>query len=105
MNIKKFIPEGWEETNVQLNQNNIEQYINNNETLQGYVNRCDENFNLHIDFGNGIKGIVPRQEIEGINIGETGLPKINLCTGKVHKLIQFKITDVNYQENKYKQKL
>ena len=95
MNIKKFIPEGWEETNVQLNQNNIEQYINNNETLQGYVNRCDENFNLHIDFGNGIKGIVPRQEIEGINIGETGLPKINLCTGKVHKLIQFKITDVN----------
>ena len=95
MNNNKFIPEGWEDKNVQLNQNNIQYYINSNETLQGYVNKCDENFNLHIDFGNGIKGIVPRQEVEGINIEETGLPKVNLCTGKVHKLIQFKITDIN----------
>lgn len=95
MNQNKYIPEGWEEATIKLNENNINKYISSNETLQGYVDNCDEKYNLHINFGNGIKGIVPRSEVEGINISDTGLPKTNLCTGKVHKLIQFKITDVN----------
>ncbi|MBQ3414114.1 MAG: 30S ribosomal protein S1 [Clostridia bacterium] len=97
MSKMKFMPEGWSEINLNsgLNLDNVQDYIDNNEILQGYVNKCDENFNLHVDLGNGIKGIIPRKEVEGINIGEEGLPKVNLCTGKVHKLIQFKITDVN----------
>ena len=39
----------------------------------------------------GMSGIIPREEVEALNLDENGLPKINLCTGKVHKYVQFKI--------------
>ena len=38
-------------------------------------------------------GIIPRQEIEAINIDEKGYPKENLCIGKVHKYVQFKLKE------------
>ena len=40
---------------------------------------------------------MPREEVEGINIEQNGLPKQNLCTGKVHKFVQFKIKGLNEQ--------
>ena len=36
---------------------------------------------------------MPRQEVEAIHIDENGMPKTNLCTGKVHKFVQFKIKE------------
>ncbi len=42
-------------------------------------------------------GIMPREEVEGINVEQNGLPKQNLCTGKVHKFVQFKIKGVDEQ--------
>ena len=62
-------------------------------TLQGIVTDCDNDFNLHIDLGN-YQGIMPRSEVEGINLQRNGLPKTNLCTGKVNKFVQFKVKDV-----------
>ena len=38
-------------------------------------------------------GIIPRQEIETINVDEKGYPKENLCIGKVHKYVQFKLKE------------
>ena len=38
-------------------------------------------------------GIIPRQEIEAINVDEKGYPKENLCIGKVHKYVQFKLKE------------
>ena len=38
-------------------------------------------------------GIIPRQEIEAINVNEKGYPKENLCIGKVHKYVQFKLKE------------
>ena len=91
----KFMPEGWnnEISKLETTQDLIDKK-NNEEILQGLVKSCDEKYNLHINLGNGITGIIPRQEVEAINLEETGLPKTNLCTGKVHKFVQFKIKDI-----------
>lgn len=91
MNSLKFKPEGWNNEVTPLTKTQIKEYIENHQILQGLVKNCDEDYNLHIQFQNGIKGIMPRQEIEAINIEESGLPRTNLCTGKVHKFVQFQI--------------
>ncbi|MCI8383315.1 MAG: 30S ribosomal protein S1 [Clostridia bacterium] len=93
MNTLKLKPEGWNDEITPLDQQLIDNYKINSEILQGRVNRCDENYNLYIQFENGLTGIMPRQEIEAINIEENGLPKTKLCTGKVHKFVQFKIKE------------
>lgn len=95
----QFKPEGWNNEISKVNQNNIEEYINAEKVLQGLVKSCDENLNLHVDFEDGIEGIIPREEIEQINIEEDGLPKERICTGKVHKFIQFKIKDIDKDNN------
>lgn len=97
MNTFKFLPEGWNNEITKVDKTNIKQYIQNREILQGLVKECDDNYNLHINFENGLNGIIPREEVEGINIQENGLPKENLCTGKVHKFVQFKVKDVDSQ--------
>lgn len=99
MNSLKFRPEGWNNEITGVTPNNIKDYIHTNKTLQGIVKECDDNYNLHIQFENGLTGIMPRQEIEAINIDENGIPKTNLCTGKVHKFVQFKIKEVKESNN------
>ena len=99
MNELKFKPEGWENEITKVDKGNIDNYINSKEILQGLVKECDENYNLYIQFENGITGIMPRQEVEAINIEESGLPKTNLCTGKVHKFVQFKIKEATDENN------
>ncbi len=98
MNTFQFLPEGWNENLSPIEINELNQYIYHDDILQGIVERCDENFNLHVQLGNNIKGIIPRKEVEGINVEPDGLPKQNLCTGKVHKYVQFKIEGMN-EEN------
>lgn len=89
-----FTPEGWIDKTAMLEQNDIEKYLQNNQTLQGIVEECDSNYNLYVKLGKNIQGIIPREEVEGINVGVDGLPKVNLCTGKVNKYVQFKIKQV-----------
>ena len=81
MNIYKFLPEGWEKDN----------FAGTEDIFQGIVEKCDEDYNLHIKMNDGILGIIPREEVEALNLDENGLPRANLCTGKVHKFVQFKI--------------
>ena len=87
MSIFKFFPEGWKDRELE------EQDI-----LQGIVTKCDENYNLHVELKNGIEGIIPRNEIEAINIDKNGMPKANLCEGKVHKFVQFKFKEKNAEK-------
>lgn len=94
MNTLRFMPEGWNNEITKLDINNVNQYIRTGDTLQGLVKECDEKYNLHVKFENGLTGIMPREEIEAINLQSDGLPKTNLCTGKVHKFIQFKIKEI-----------
>lgn len=95
MNTLKFVPEGWNNETTTIDRENIQQCMKNGEILQGLVKECDEQYNLHIKFENGLNGIMPRNEIEAINVEEDGLPKTNLCTGKVHKFVQFKAKEIN----------
>lgn len=83
MNTFKFLPEGWEKDN----------YTGMKDIFQGIVEKCDENYNLHIKLDSGLSGIIPRKEVEALNLDENGFPKTNLCVGKVHKYVQFKIKE------------
>ena len=64
MNTLKFRPEGWNNEITPLDQNNINNYMQTNETLQGLVKKCDDNYNLYIQFENGLTGIMPRQSTQ-----------------------------------------
>ena len=99
MNLLKFRPEGWNHQTTPVDQAKIDNYIDKNEILQGLVKECDDNYNLYVQFENGLTGIMPRQEIEAINVEENGLPRTNLCTGKVHKFVQFKIKETKDENN------
>ncbi len=94
MNTLKFEPEGWNNEITKVNKTNIETYMKDNVTLQGLVKKCDDNYNLYIGFENGLIGKIPREEVEAVKTDESGLPKSNLCSGKVHKFVQFKIKNV-----------
>ena len=83
MNAFKFFPEGWKGESIEVTE----------DILQGIVTECDKNYNLHVKLENGEEGIIPRAEIEAINIDKNGLPKANLCEGKVHKYVQFKLKE------------
>ena len=91
MNAFEFVPEGWNKEIENLSLPKIQEYKNENKTMQGIVQSCDEKCNLHINLGNKIEGIIPRCEVEDI---EEGLPDERLCTGKVNKYVQFKIKDI-----------
>ena len=91
MNTFRFVPEGWNEEVENLSLQKIEQYKEENRIVQGIVQSCDEQYNLHIQLGNEIEGIIPRNEVEDI---QEGLPDERLCTGKVHKYVQFKIENI-----------
>lgn len=81
MSIFRFFPEGWKNEEIE----------GTNDIFQGFVEKCDESYNLHIRMDNGMEGIIPRGEIEIFNLDDNGFPKVNLCVGKVHKYVQFKV--------------
>jgi small subunit ribosomal protein S1 len=83
MSTFKFFPEGWKSEDTEETK----------DILQGIVKNCDKDYNLHVELKNGMHGIIPRQEIEAINVDEKGYPKENLCIGKVHKYVQFKLKE------------
>ena len=91
MNTFQFVPEGWNEEVEKLSLPKIQKYQEENKIVQGIVQSCDEQYNLHIPLGNQIEGIIPRCEIEDV---QEGLPDERLCTGKVHKYVQFKIENI-----------
>lgn len=89
-----FRPEGWMNKIDNIENGTIERYIQNNKTLQGFVYKCDEYYNLYLHLGDGLTGVIPRKEIEGINLSENGIVDSALCTGKVNKFVQFKVKEV-----------
>ena len=99
METLKFKPEGWNNEVTPVDEGNLSHYIERNETLQGLVKECDNDYNLYVSFKNGLTGIMPRKEVEAINIEDSGLPRTNLCTGKVHKFVQFKIKEAKEEDN------
>ena len=91
---QKFIPEGWENVCKPYTKMELDNIYQSGEIIHGLVTKCDSNYNLYVDLGNDIKGIIPREEVEAINIDETGFPKPNICQGKVNKIVQFKVKNI-----------
>lgn len=98
MEYQKFIPEGWEETKEEMSKSFIQDAFDSGKTLQGYVNKCDSNYNLHLSLGNNINGIIPRNELEGINVDDFGFCNPNICKNKVNQFVQFKVKEI-YDDN------
>lgn len=94
MEYQRFIPEGWEKYDETVSSEQIVMAKDTGAVMQGFVTKCDQNFNLHVNLGNNITGIVPREEVEEFNIDENGLPKPSICINKVNKIIQFKVKDI-----------
>ena len=98
MEYQKFIPEGWKESQEEFTIDELKNAFSQGSVIQGVVKKCDENYNLHINLGNQIKGIIPRNELEAINVDEYGFCKTKICQKKVNNFIQFKIKEI-YDDN------
>ena len=70
MSVFNFFPEGWKNEKIE----------STNGILQGFVTNCDKDFNLHVELENGEKGIIPREEVEAINVDENGIPSAKPTT-------------------------
>lgn len=100
MEYQRFIPEGWEENFRPMSKDYLDKAMQAGNIMQGVVKKCDSNYNLHVDFGNNITGIIPREEVEAVNVDETGFPKPNICMSKVNQYVQFKVKDID-ERDKY----
>ena len=99
MEYQRSMPEGWVVNETDITKEQLADAISTGEILQGKVNKCDSNYNLYVDFGNDVKGVIPREEVEAVNIDETGFPKPNICTSKVNRYVQFKVKDIDSKNN------
>jgi len=95
MDYQRFIPEGWERDDTTIVFNDLKLAKDEGRIIQGLVTKCDQDFNLHVTFGNNITGMVPRSEVENFNLAEDGLPRPSICINKVNKIIQFKVQDTS----------
>ena len=95
---QKFIPEGWESVNRTFSIDELNEASINGNVMEAKVTRCDSNYNLYLDLGNNITGIIPREEIEALNIDKNEFPKPSICINKINKFVQFKVKDTSKKE-------
>lgn len=96
---QRFTPEGWNNNIQRLSKDELRKAFSNDQILDGFVTKCDSNYNLYINCDDGITGIIPRNEVEAINIDEKGIPRPNICVNKVNKFVQFKVKGIDDQDN------
>lgn len=99
MEYQRFMPEGWNISNIAETSEHLKNAILTGEILQAKVSKCDSNYNLYVNLGNNMTGVIPREEVEAVNVDETGFPKPNICMSKVNKYVQFKVKDVDSRNN------
>lgn len=94
MDYQRILPEGWDNSELLYNMEQITDAWQNGKVIQAKVLKCDSNYNLHVNLGNDIQAIIPREEIEAVNIDNVGLPRPNICINKVNKYVQFKVKNI-----------
>ena len=95
---QKFIPEGWDPTEKAFSLDELNDASKNGSIMQAKVSKCDSNYNLYLDLGNNITGIIPREEVEIVTKDEDNFPKPNICLNKVDKYVQFKVKDISKKD-------
>lgn len=97
--VPKFIPEGWNELEEDFNLEQLQTVKREEKVIQGFVEKCDENYNLQVHLGKDIIGIIPRNEMDAISHDEFGVTQLNICKNKVNQFVQFKVKEI-YDENR-----
>ena len=95
---QRFIPEGWNPTEKAFSLEELNNASKNGSIMQAKVTKCDSNYNLYLDLGNNITGVIPREEVEAVSIDEAGFPKPSICVSKVDKYVQFKVKDTSKKD-------
>lgn len=95
--MNKFTPEGCLITSEQnyaytKNYDGLERAIKDNATLEATALLCDHKLNLHISLGDGIKGIIPREEMIFPCFGKAS-KDIAILT-RVGKAVSFKVLEL-----------
>ena len=89
MEYQKFIPEGWNPkekyTLEQLEDAKIKGTV-----IEGFVTSCDENYDLHVNLGENLYGIIPKEEFELDEITKPSIYK-----NKEKSPVQFKVMDIS----------
>ena len=96
--MQKFIPEGWIETTENFDLEQLRNAKKNGTIIQGFVKNCDEDCNLHINLGENIVGVIPRNEMDAISNDEFGKTRHSICRNKVNQFVQFKVKKI-YDDN------
>ena len=96
--MNKFMPEGSLLTteknyNYIKNREGLERAMRDNATLEAPAILCDHKLNLHVELGEGIKGIIPKGEILYPFSG-TDVKDIAILT-RVGKAVAFKVTEIS----------
>ena len=96
--MNKFMPEGsllaTEENYSYLrNLESLEKAMRDNASLEATAILCDHKLNLHVDLGEGIRGIIPKDEIIYPCFGKD--PKDIAILTRVGKAVVFKILEIN----------
>ena len=95
MNYQRILPEGWNDMQTTLNMSEIDSAWQIGEIMQAIVIKCDSGYNLHVNLGNNIEGVIPREEIEVTNSDDIVFPKPNICLNKVNQYVQFKVKEIS----------
>ncbi len=79
---------------------NIEKAYKENQLIEGKVVRYDDNFNLIVDFGKKIEGIIYRDDVSLVR-SEEGIVPENVVIGNLNRTIKLKIKNID-ENGKYK---
>lgn len=97
MKYQRFNPEGWFVNKNEITTNTLQNAIQTQEILEAKVVKCDENFNLHVQFADNKVGIINKDEVELISNSVNF--KENISTSKVNRYVQFKVKGVDEANN------
>lgn len=79
--------------------NKIETAYKKNDTVEGKVIRYDNDFNLIVDFGKKIEGIIYREDVSLVRDQEGKVPE-NVIIGTLNRTVKLKVKNIN-NEGKY----
>lgn len=91
---QKFIPEGWNEKEI----DDFNYESDKSKVFQGIVRKYDSNNNLFVKFGTN-NGIIPFDQIEGLYLDSDGNIKTKVVRNKLNKYVQFKVMDIDKDGN------
>lgn len=99
MEYQKFIPEGWYNTKETFTKEKIEDALQTGKIMQGFAYKCDENYNVHINLGDGLTGFIPKNEMDIICDEKCKIPKEGFYKNKINNWVQFKVKKIDENSN------